>query len=507
MNNISNILIVGGGTAGWMAACLMAHRWQNKSLTITLIESANIGTVGVGEGSTPFLRDFFDQLGIAETTWMAACDATYKCGIEFPGWCSYKGPSSYFHPFYGEADTQCVGEFFASCQQRREGFDTPTHPNDYFVNSYLAEQGKGPYKQAGLASNIEYGYHFDAAKLGLFLAEHARSLGVIHLQDEVEKVNASNEKIASIATKSYGLLKADFYVDATGLKGLLIQQTLGEKLISYQDYLPNNSAVAISTDYSTDETSDKRFQDMKTQTLSEALEHGWMWSIPLQTRCGNGYVYSDRFITKTEAEQRLRKRLGNTDKPALHLSWTPGRIEQHWKNNCLAVGLSQGFLEPLEAPMLNLIQQTCESFVEHFESQDQSNAAKQFNQTINSLIDGTRDYLQAHYLLNTRDDSEYWIKARENQHISAVLSDIIFAWDNPGSFEQALIKNANHLAYAKTSWYCIFAGKGRFTDAHKHTLRLTEKKHKRAVDICQKTSQDFMYQTDLLNTVSTRRAL
>ena len=491
--NISQILIVGGGTAGWMSACLMAHRWQSKNVVISVVESAKIGTMGVGEGSTPFLRDFFNELNIPESTWMPKCDATYKCGIDFPDWCGQAGPSSYFHPFYSQADTRAAGEFFTSCQQRREGFDTATCPDDFFINAYLAKKGKTPLSINGQPSDIDYGYHFDAAKLGAFLADHAQHLGVQHIQDDVVSIQSNESGIDSLVTKCNGQLRADLFVDCSGLKGLLIQQALGEELIDYEPYLANNAAVAISCEL---EVTNNQ-QAIQTYTNSRALSHGWMWSIPLQSRIGNGYVYSDKYLSPADAELELRKELNNDDAKALHLSWEPGRIEQHWKQNCVAIGLSQGFLEPLEAPMLNLVQQTCDSFINAFEQGESEKIRSDFNESINLLIDGTRDYLQAHYILNTRDDSNYWIAVRENPRVSDVLHDIIEGWDAPGSFEQSLAQHANKLAYGKTSWYCLLAGMGRFKTAHENSLRLTARKHQRIQQHCELSAQSFYSQSEL----------
>lgn len=482
---LDNVLIVGGGTAGWMTACMLAHQWQATSISITLVESANIGTIGVGEGSTPFLRDFFSHLGISESTWMPACDATYKCGIDFPGWTKEVEPNSYFHPFYGQADSESAYHFFDSCKQKREGFDTPCHPDDYFISHYLAKQNKSPFTLEGSNNGVDYGYHFDAGKLGLFLAKHAKSLGVTHIQDDINDIHSSSKGIENITTNRHGVLSADFFVDCSGLKGLLIQQTLGEKLIDYSMYLQNNAAVAIAT-------SKQLQQKQGTYTLSKGLNCGWMWSIPLQSRVGNGYVYSNKHIKKEQAEQALREELNEYQAPALHINWKPGRIARHWKQNCLAVGLSQGFLEPLEAPMLNLVQQTLESFIEHSSIAFNQEQQARFNTSINLLIDGTRDYLQAHYLLNTRCDSNYWIEARENKNVSEALRDIVDAWKKPGTFEHALAKHAHKLAYGKTSWYCIFAGMNCFEKPTKGKLSSIQEIHSRTKNACLTRASQFV---------------
>lgn len=488
-----HIIIIGGGTAGWMCANLFAHQWSASGTRITVIESSQIGTVGVGEGSTPFLRQFFAKLNITEAQWMPLCDATYKCGIDFPNWCAESQPSSYFHPFYGEIDSSAVADFFSSCNQRKEGFECPSHPDDYFISAYLAKQARAPKVKSNKETGIDYAYHFDSQKLGAFLRNHALSLGVNLIDDKVCSVQSSNQGIESIETENNGHYSADLYVDCSGFKGLLIQQHLQEKLHDYSKYLPNNRAVALST-------RPCKANRIDSYTLSAGLSNGWMWSIPLQHRNGNGYVYCDKYISQEQAEQELRDTLGEYEGDALHLSWTPGRIDNHWKQNCLAVGLSQGFLEPLEAPMLNIAQQTIEAFIEHYQ---QGNFSKQyqgqFNAIINNMIDGTRDYLQAHYKLSTRQDSRYWLDASNNPHISETLQALLSNWRQTGKFDLALYQHQDKLAYMKTSWYCILAGMGQFDLPAKPPLRLTRKKHQRAIDNCQKLAINFLPQQHYLS--------
>lgn len=454
-----HIIILGGGTAGWMAANLMMHRWGRYSPRISLIESTKLGTVGVGEGSTPYLKEFFDTLGIPESTWMPACNATYKCGIRFPGWCTKPGYESYFHPFYSDQDGPQAKQFFSLCNERRNGTKVRAHPDDFFVSAALAEQSRAPkYKESELSEPV-YAYHFDAELLGRFLRTHALESGVNHIDDQVTQVVQDKQgDIAILHTQTHGPLRGDLFVDCSGFKGLLIQQTLGEELISYKKQLFNDSAVAIQTDI-------EDCSQLSSETVSKALKHGWVWQIPLHNRFGNGYVYCSDYINELQAEQELRELLGDKadGKKALHLHWTPGRIEQHWKQNCVAIGLSQGFLEPLEAPMLFIVQKSIERFIDSFE-QSGFNRAKQpaYNQEINNMIDGTRDYLQAHYALNTREDTAYWRDNRNNQNRSNVLNNILVGWNSKTNFDQVLHDSMDKLAYLKTSWYCMLAGKAQF---------------------------------------------
>lgn len=485
----SNILIIGGGTAGWMAANLMSHRWSKLGCVITLVESKSIGTVGVGEGTTPFFQGFFDRLGIQESEWMKAANATYKCGISFPDWITAPHKTSYFHPFYSYIDSPQVPLFFSNANFRREGLDVDAHPDDFFVTSKLALQCRSPIAKEEISQRLDYGYHFDAGLLGEFLKVKGIERGVRHIDDKVSDVRLDlNADIASVITVNSGELCADLFVDCSGFKGLLIQQALGEEMISYQSQLFNNAAVAIPTALDGDE-------ELSSETVSKALSHGWVWHIPLASRYGNGYVYSRDYLSPEEAEIELRRHLGEKAEgvKALHLSWTPGRISKHWKNNCVAIGLSQGFLEPLEAPMLNIIQRSIENFVELYEKSGFTREYQQeFNNDINSLIDGTRDYLQAHYKLNGRDDSQYWKDCRSNTCLSKELSSILDGWISNCNFDQVLRENIHNQVYFKTSWYCILAGMDHFQAANKPAVRAGKRNHQRAEKACLEKAEGFI---------------
>lgn len=461
----SHIVVLGGGTAGWMAANLLIDQLAKWRINITLIESSNIPTVGVGEGSTPYLKEFFETLGIEENEWMPACNATFKCGIRFPDWSTKMNQSSYFHPFYGDFDGQFAQTFFDACNSKRRGQPEATNPDHYFLNYQLARQNKAP-KSENRNDNLNYGYHFDSALLAKFLKQHAIKNGVRHIDDNVENVYLDKlGNIAVLATQNFGPIRGEYFIDCSGFRGLLIQQTLGEKLTSYEDFLYCDRAIALPSSHQN--------SDIPSETISRGMNAGWMWNIPLANRLGNGYVYSSRHLDKQTAEKELRDALNLAPDmgDALHLSWTPGRITQHWKKNCIAVGLSQGFLEPLEAPMLFIIQRTIEGFIEHFINGGFSDKLKdKFNQELNIIFDGTRDYLQAHYKLNSRSDNPFWIDSRLNSNMSKPLSDILAAWLDKGNFDEVLAEHQHSLAYLKTSWYCLLAGHGYFaTESQSNT--------------------------------------
>jgi len=465
------IIILGGGTAGWMTACLLEKAWGNKGTEISLIESELIGKIGVGEGSTPSLKLFFQHLGISEQEWMPECNATYKCGISFPNWTELTSNkdtdfSSYIHPFYSQADFKTGSAFMHNARLRRNGLDVPAHPDNYWLQSALVNADKSPIAKEQLSQSMDYGYHFDSALVGDFLKKRMLKHGVKHLSDTVDKVLLNDAgEVAGLVTKENGEQYADLFIDCSGFAALLIRKTLKVEFNDYSDSLFNDSAIAIQSTIDLQE-------NIPSKTTSTALTSGWAWSIPLSTRYGNGYVYSSKYISDEDAEQELRAHIG----PSCHgfdaklIKMRLGRNEQHWHKNVLAVGLSQGFIEPLEATALMLIQHTVESFINDFEAMTATNISlaqqqNSYNLALNEVFDSVKDYIVAHYRLNSRTDSDYWCDNRNNTNHSARLTALINSWDQAdGDFDTELTRHNAELTYFAPSWYCLFAGKGRFPD-------------------------------------------
>ncbi len=447
------IVIVGGGTAGWMAANLLAHQWGRHGTQVTLIESSNIGIIGVGEGSTPYLRQFFARLGITERDWMPACNASYKCGIRFPAWSSVPGYEQYVHPFFNAEDLAIGSEFFTNAKLRRRGSDAHANPQDFFLAAELARQRKAPFylprSDGQTPLQTDYAYHFDSGLLGAFLKAHACKLGIRHQIDTVARVDLhENGDIAQLLMHSGAVVTGDLFIDCSGFKGLLINEALGEPFVSYKDNLFNDRAIAIPSELNDAE-------DIPSETTSTALRHGWVWKIPLSSRYGNGYVYASDFVSPEQAEAELRLHMGAAahKREARHLKMRVGRVEQHWRNNCLAIGLSQGFIEPLEATALMLIQFSVERFIDMMEQGEFSRRHQaRFNQRINQMFEGVRDYVVAHYQLNTRKDSDYWRANRAHRHISDRLASILEVWDQGGDFEAELTRHGEALMYIRPSW-------------------------------------------------------
>jgi 2-polyprenyl-6-methoxyphenol hydroxylase-like FAD-dependent oxidoreductase len=453
-------IILGGGTAGWMAACLIAQAWPQHS--VTLVESPEIGIIGVGEGSTPQLKLFFDRLGIAEEAWMPACNATFKNGISFHGWSDQPGFASYFHPFPTRADAETNPLFMFHTRARRTGRDVWAHPDRFFLGARLAAEHRAPKQASGEPLGVTYGYHFDATLVGQFLRGHATTnLGVSHLERRVaDAVLGAEGQIEALITKDGERIAGDFFIDCSGFRGALLQQKLGERFIPFGENLLNDRAVAMPTPNAPG--------PLPSETRATALSGGWVWKIPLTNRTGNGYVYSSAYLSPDQAEAELRNHLGPdaAASNARHLTMKVGRVARSWVKNCLAIGLSQGFIEPLEATALHIVQSTVEDFIAAYESEGLAPAGiDAFNATTANRYDGIRDYIVAHYRLAQRSDSDYWRANAANQALSDTLKTFMTDWFTGADLAATIDAAVHHHAYSPMSWHCLMAGYGNFPDA------------------------------------------
>lgn len=456
MTHPQSIVIAGGGTAGWMAANLFVSRWGGDSVDITLVESPDIGTIGVGEGSTPTLKRFFEIIGVADDEWMPRCQASYKVGIRFDGWSPASGISAYRHPFTSQPDVFIQSAFMTNCRTRRLGLDVHTRPDDFFLNGVLASQQKSPLTPPNFPFEIDYGYHFDAGLLGKYLRELAVSRGVHHCEARINDVRQAEDGHIQALVTDHGELPGDFFVDCTGFAGLLLQKTLGVGFRDFSENLFNDSAVALP--------SDRTEGDMPSETVSRALTNGWCWHIPLRHRIGNGYVYSSDFLSADAAETELRKLLGDLDgkQEARHLKMRVGQVERHWDKNCLALGLSQGFIEPLEATALLLVQVSIELFMAACDKGGDAAAREAYNGAMRERFERVRDYIVAHYKLNTRDDSDYWRANRDNTRLSDSLLGILDVWYRGEDLFAEIQRQALESHFGAASWHCLLSGYGTY---------------------------------------------
>ncbi len=438
----NKVVIVGGGTAGWMTASHLQKALP--AVDITLIESSSIKTVGVGEATFSTIKLFFDFLGLDESEWMPSCNASYKLAIKFVGWRA--GGGHFFHPFqrYEIVDGFNLGEWWLKLKRGQEPFDyacflvpalcdaqrSPRFLDgrvfDEKVQDYFGVDLRG--KKNILAEHrvqYPYAYHFDAGLLAEFLKGYAMRRGVRQIVDEVAEVARREDgAIDHLVTRGHGAVAGDLYVDCTGFRGLLINQTLGEPFLPFSASLLCDSAVAMQV------PRDAAVHGIDPYTTATALAAGWVWNIPLYGRIGTGYVYSRRFLSSEEAEAALRRHLGPAADgvSASHIEMRIGRCRSSWVKNCVAIGLASGFVEPLESTGIFFIQHGIEELVNHFPGAVPDEATvRSYNRVVGDCIDGVRDFLTLHYRTTDRADTGFW-RAVHQAEVSPELGERLDLW-------------------------------------------------------------------------------
>ena len=448
MNKPLNIVILGGGTAGWMTAAALAKTTSHLTQSITLIESDKIGTIGVGEATIPHIRYFNSKLGINEHDFIKATNATYKLGIEFINW--GKQGDSYIHPF-GEFGVENNGIPFHHYWRRGldYGLDTPLF--EYSLPVTASRNGRFEYPDThrkSIYSSYSYAFHLDANKYAEYLKNYSVPLGVKHIEGKVERVEKGvNGDISSLILEDGTGIQGDLFIDCSGFRSLLLNQELGVKFEDWSQWLMCDRAVAIPS-------RSKKTPPPFTQAIAHSA--GWQWKIPLQNRYGNGHVYSSAHISDDEAAATL---LNNIEGEALSepnfLRFRARRYHQTWKNNCVAIGLSAGFLEPLESTSIYLIQSAIMKLVTYLPNcEDYSDLRLEYNRQMKNEYERLRDFLILHYHATEREDSEFW-KHCKHMQIPEGLKDKLLAFKELGYIDQY-----EHGLFLSPSWVAVLIGQG-----------------------------------------------
>ncbi|TMJ16783.1 MAG: tryptophan 7-halogenase [Alphaproteobacteria bacterium] len=403
---IREVVIVGGGTAGWMTAAAIA-RFAGPGRRIRLIESEAIGIVGVGEGTIPPILEFNKQVGLDEQAFIRETRATYKLGIEFVGWS--KEGERYFHPFGRIGRTYDGVDFHHLWRKYRE------HPSvgpliAYTISAVAGLNGRFSHPSPDIRSplaDLSYAFHFDASLYGQFLRRHAEARGVERVEGRIVDVERDPETghVRAVRLDDDRRVEGELFVDCSGFRSLLLGQAMGVEFDDWSHWLPCDRAIAVPSE---------RTEPLLPFTRATARPSGWQWRIPLQHRIGNGHVYSSAHMEEEEAERLLVE--GLDGKPIggfNHIRFTAGRRAKSWAGNVIAIGLSSGFLEPLESTSIHLIQHGIQKLVALFpDSSFDPVAVAEYNRSFSEMYDSVRDFIILHYKVNQRS-GPFWSQVRE----------------------------------------------------------------------------------------------
>lgn len=466
---INKVVVVGGGIAGWLTAGRLAAQHKSNTQTglkVILVESPTVPAMGVGEGTWPTMRSTLIALGIRETDFIRECDASFKQGAKFAKWVDGNKDDFYYHPLvlpqgYGKVDLA------AHWLARQDNKGVSAFSNEVCFQQAVCEQGLAPktIRTAEFAAAANYAYHLDSAKFAVFLQKHCTNkLGVTHIIDEVIAVNgAENHDIASVSTNHNGDVGGELFVDCTGFSSLLIGKHYGVPFKSCSEVLFIDTALAVQVPY------DEEDSAIASHTISTGQEAGWIWDIGLQHRRGVGYVYSSKHSSEAQARAILADYVGDKIE-SLTINKIPivsGHRETFWQNNCVAVGLSAGFLEPLEASALVMVELAAQMITEQLpQSRDVMDiVAKRFNETALYRWQRIIDFLKLHYILNKRSEP-FWVDNRDQKTIPKSLQTLMSLWQyrSPADCDFT----SNNEVFPAASYQYVLYGMG-FKSDYSHT--------------------------------------
>jgi tryptophan halogenase len=444
----TRVVVAGGGTAGWIAATALAKQ-LGPLVDVTLVESDEIGTVGVGESTIPTTRTFHTFIGVDEAAFIQATQATFKLGISFENW--QRQGEGYFHPFGSVGRSVTIADFqHFWLEGRRQG--VARDYCDYSMEAMAAAAGRFT---TGGAHPLAYAYHLDATAYARFLRSVAEAAGVRRVEGRIEQVeiDPATGDISALALASSARLEGDLFIDCTGFRALLIGQALGTEFEDWSDWLSTDSAFAVQTD---------AVGPSLPYTRAIAHRAGWRWRIPLQYRVGNGLVYASAHMSDDEARSELLSALDGAPlfEPRL-LRYRTGRRRKTWSRNCVALGLAAGFIEPLESTSIHLVMNGITRLIQLFPFGRATAAlADQFNAQSQSEWEHVRDFIILHYALTERDDSAFW-KRCATMALPASLDRRIALFR-----ESAMAYQAQDELFRVDSWVAVMLGQGIMPTSH-----------------------------------------
>lgn len=449
MSEQLRVVIVGGGTAGWMSAIALASVAGENVCKITLVESDEIASVGVGEATLPHIKEFNDRVGINEADMMRKTSGTIKLGIQFVDWGALG--NSYVHPF-GKYGAQIGGSAFHQQWARADKQKLVKNIDSYSYAIELALQNRFEFPvsdQSYINSTYSYAYHFDASLYAAYLRSLSEARGVRRVEGKITRVigNKDTGAIESVELNDGRIIEGDFFIDCSGFKSLLLGKALNAEFEDWSQWLVCDRAYAVPCQNS---------MEIPPYTRSTAKQAGWQWKIPLQHRTGNGYVFCSNNISDDEAAHSLLQSLDGAPlaDPKL-IKFKAGRYKNTWERNCLAIGLASGFLEPLESTSIYLIQVAIMNFLQLFPQKDHNQLlANEYNRMMDYEYERIRDFLILHYHLNQRDDSELWRYCRE-MSVPESLSQKIDVFRKRGYID--IYKFG---LFSQPSWISVFTGQG-----------------------------------------------
>jgi len=474
------VVIVGGGIAGWLTAGRLAAKHQSHTehgLNVVLIESANIPAVGVGEGTWPTMRNTLKAIGISETDFIRECDASFKQGAKFAKWCTGKDDDFYYHPLVlpqGFGKTDMAAHWLAKQGQ------VSSFSNEVCYQEAICEQGLAPktIRTPEFSDVANYAYHLDSAKFAVFLQKHCQEkLGITHIIDDVISINSletdhdsGKGDICSVTTQDHGDIAGDLFVDCTGFSSLLLGKHFGIPFKSCSDVLFIDTALAVQVPYDSDDSA------IASHTISTGQEAGWIWDIGLQHRRGVGYVYSSKHSSEEEAKAVLAEYVGDKFS-SLNVRKIPivsGHREKLWHKNCVAIGLSAGFLEPLEASALVMVELAAQMVSEQLpQSRDVMDVvAKRFNETALYRWQKIIDFLKLHYILSERTEP-FWVDNRDAETTPQSLQELMKLWQYRAPADHDF--TSNNEVFPAASYQYVLYGMG-FTSDYCHTPYALEDK-------------------------------